>query len=246
MIMIKKMIIFAMVAMIGLEVMAQNAEESVTMVGQLTVPAYKITMDKDVKLVRSAVEARMRDAKLKTRNIEGYVASVEQIIPEIAPVPVNLYAKVEEQGKKKDRVTVVTMCVLTSDLTIDQTEMKKNLRNYLEGTPAYVMRYEASLNMQAEEKNLKQAEKAASVAVSELTGIDKSISSDQKKIKDKQAEIVKLQAKIKDLENEIKGLEQGLEKKGVKRMEAENKVNEKQRDVDARQSEVERYRELTK
>lgn len=242
--MVKKSIVLAILAMFAVNAMAQIAQEATVKVGMLTVPAYTLSIEKDVKMVQNGLNQYLKDAKLKTTKDQGYIAVVDQLIPEIASAPVNLYVKVEEQGKKKNRVAVVTMCAITADLTIDQNQMRDRTRTFLEGFGPYMVKYEAGLNMQAEKKNLKQAEKAAASAVAAVNSLDKNISNDQKRIEDKRAEIVKLQNKIKDLEKEIKDLESNIEKNTSKKADAERKVEDANENVNARQGEVERYRQI--
>lgn len=242
--MFKKSIIVALVVLFGLNVAAQNAQESVAQVGALKVPAYTMSFEQDAKLVQNAVNQRLKDSKLKTRNVEGYTAVIDQLVPEISTTPVNLYIKVEEQGKKKNRVAVVTVCAITTDLTIDQNTMRDNVRVYLEALAPYLFKYEANQNMQAEQKNLKQAEKVAASAAAAVADLEKDIASDQKKIKDKQEEIKKLQNKIKDLEKDIRDLQVNIEKTNGKKAAAERKAEEANEGVNAKQGEVERYRQM--
>ena len=240
--MIKKFFAAAIAMAMTFGLMAQSVQETVVTVGALTVPAYTMTLEKDAKLVEGAVKARLADAKLKVKNSEGYIAVLEQVVPELANVPVSLYAKVTEQGKKKNKVTIVTLCATSTDLTIDQNMLKDNVRTYLGGFAQYVDRYEASQNMAAQQAKLKKAETAAAAAASEVASYEKSIASSQKKIADKRKEIEKLNAKIKDCEKDIANLEKSIEKDRQKKAAAEQKVEEANGNVRAVEGEVERYR----
>ena len=242
--MVKRITIVALAVLFGLNVSAQAVQETVVQVGTLKVPAYTLTIEKDVKMVQNALNQRFKDEKLKTRSVDGYNAVIDQLVADISTTPINLYTKVEEQGKKKNRVTVVTMCAITTDLTIDQNTMRSNVRLYLEGMIPYLAKYEANQNMQTEQKNLKQAEKAAAAAVATVNDLEKDIASDQKKISDKKEEIQKLQNKIKDLEQDIRDLQARIEKNSGKKVDAERKVEEAQEGVNAKQGEVERYRQM--
>lgn len=240
--MIKKIVLAAVCVAMSMGVMAQSVQETVVTVGALTVPAYTMTIEKDAKLVEGAVKARLADAKLKTKNSEGYIAALEQVVPELATVPVSLYAKVTEQGKKKNKVTVITLCATSTDLTIDQNTLKDNVRTYLGGFAQYVDRYEASQNMAEQQERLKKAEKEAAAAAAAVTNLDKSIASSQKKIEDKRKDIEKLHAKIKDTEKEIADLEKSIEKDRSRKTDAEKRVEEADSNVRAVQAEVDRYR----
>ena len=240
----KKTIIITLAAMISLGLQAQGVMETVANVANLSVPAYSLTLDKDVKLVQNAMNQRLKDANLKTKNTEGYVAVIQQMVESISPATINLYTKVEEQGKKKDRVTVVTVCAVSNDLTADQNVLKNNVRTWLEEFKTYLNKYEARLQMEAEMENLKKAEKIQKNALSDLNSLEKSIASDKDKIESKKAEIEKLKKKIADCQDDIKGLQSNIEKNTSKKADAQKKVDEANRGVSAAQSEVEKYRRL--
>lgn len=243
--MIKKVFALAMVALFGANVMAQSVQEATVNVGALTVPAYILNTDKDVKLVQEAMKQRLKDMKLKTKSVEGYLAAPDVVIPEISTGTLTLYTKVEEQGKKKNKTTVVTVCVVSNDLTIDQSAMRGNVRSWLSDFVPYISKYEAGQNMEAEQANLKKAEKQADKAASAVAGLEKDIASAEKKIADKREEIKKYEQKIKDCEKDIAELEKSIGKMGDKKATAEKKAEEAQQNVNAVQGEVEKYRQMS-
>lgn len=242
--MMKKALSLAAAVLLTLGLAAQNIQETVAAIGEISVPACNVSMQKDVKLVKGAMEQYLKDARLKTKNLEGYVAALQQVVPTVSSETVSLYTKVEEQGKKKDRATVVTVAVIGNDLTIDQATLRDNAKAWLAGFVQYVARYEAQQQMSAEQQNLKKAEKAAASAASELAAIEKAIDNDHKKIADKKKEIEKLKEKIKDCEQDIKDLQSDIEKQTKKKGEAQQKVNETKQGVSNAEGEVERYRQM--
>ena len=242
----KKTVLFVVMAILSFSIRAQVVEESVATVGNLTVPASTLTIDKDIKLVQNAMEQYLKDLKLKTQKQEGYVMAINAFVETISISPINLYTKVEEQGKKKNRVTRITAAAVSTDLTIDQTTLRGNVKTWLSGFVDYLARYEAQQQMNAEKQNLKKAEKEQKAAIAASNAVDKSIANDQKKIADKQKEIKKLQQKIKDLERDIADLEKNIEKSGKKKEDAQRKVEEANQGVSNAQGEVERYREMAK
>lgn len=243
--MVKKVIALALAAFMGVNLMAQSVLETTAMVGEKTVTAYTISMQKDVKIVQEAMNQRLKDAKLKTKKSEGYIAALDQVFGEISQTSMSLYTKVEEQGKRKDKVAVVTVCAISNDLTISQSTINSNVRNFVQDFAQYVNKYEANQNMQAEQANLKKAEKAADKAAAVVMGLDKDITKAQKKIEDKRKEIEKLQQKIADCEKEIADLEKSIEKNTGKKADAEKKANDAQQNVRAAEGEVEKYRQLS-
>ena len=240
----KKAMIVAMAMFLSAGAFAQSVIETVATVGMMTLPAQQISLDKDVKLVQEAMRGRLKDAGLKVRNNEGWMAATEQVFAEVAQSPISFFAKVEEQGKKKNKVTVVTICAMPTDMTQNQAVLTGALRSFLEGFPQYIDRYQAQMNMAQEQDNLKKAEKAAASATAAVASIDKNIESLQGKIADKRKEIEKLKAKIKECEQDIVELEKKIEKEGGKKSEAEKKADAAGENVKAVQGEVDRYRQM--
>ena len=240
----KKAMIIAMALMLSAGAFAQSVIETVATVGMMTLPAQQISLDKDAKVVQDAMRARLREANLKVKNNEGWMAATEQVFAEVAQTPISFFAKVEEQGRKKNKITVVTICAIPTDLTQNQAVLTGALRSYLESFPRYIERFEAQQSMEQEQENLKKAEKAAASATAAVASIDKDITSLEGKIADKRQEIEKLKAKIRDCEKEIAELEKKIEKQGDKKVEAEKKVEAADENVKAAQGEVDRYRQM--
>lgn len=241
----KKVFAIVAAALISLSLAAQNVQEGSTMVGSLTVPAFTISIQKDAKMVQNAMNQRLKDAKLKTKNTEGYLAALEQVIEGISATPISLYTKVEEQGKKKDRITVVTVCAISSDLTIDQNVLKANVRSWLEGFIPYIDRFEALQQLEIQQENLKKAEKIQKNAASDVASLEKDIANDQKKITDKKKDIEDYKAKIKKCEQDIKDLESSIDKNTKKKAEAEKRLQEADKGVQEAQAEVDKYRSMS-
>lgn len=243
--MIKKVIVLALAAFIGTSLMAQTVQETTTMVGEKTVTAYTVSLQKDVKMVQEAMNQRLKDAKLKTKKSEGFIAALDQVFTDISQNSLSLYTKVEEQGKRKDKVTVVTVCAISNDLTISQSAINGNVRNFVQNFVQYINKYEAGQQMEAEQANLKKAEKAAGKAAAAVTDLENDITKAQKKIEDRRKDIEKYQQKIADCEKEIADLQKSIEKNSGKKAEAERKAEEANQNVKAVEGEVEKYRQMS-
>ncbi len=243
--MIKKVIVLALAAFIGTSLMAQTVQETTTMVGEKTVTAYTVSLQKDVKMVQEAMNQRLKDAKLKTKKSEGFIAALDQVFTDISQNSLSLYTKVEEQGKRKDKVTVVTVCAISNDLTISQSTINGNVHNFLQNFIQYINKYEAGQQMEAEQANLKKAEKAAGKAAAAVTDLENDITKAQKKIEDRRKDIEKYQQKIADCEKEIADLQKSIEKNTGKKAEAERKAEEANQNVKAVEGEVEKYRQMS-
>ena len=188
---------------------------------------------------------RLKDAKLKTKKSEGFIAALDQVFTDISQNSLSLYTKVEEQGKRKDKVTVVTVCAISNDLTISQSTINGNVHNFLQNFIQYINKYEAGQQMEAEQANLKKAEKAAGKAAAAVTDLENDITKAQKKIEDRRKDIEKYQQKIADCEKEIADLQKSIEKNSGKKAEAERKAEEANQNVKAVEGEVEKYRQMS-
>lgn len=242
----KKIFTFAVAALMTLSLAAQSVTESTLQVGGLTVPAATVTLQKDPKMVQDAMIQYLKDSKLKPqKDDQGYYMCANAFIEEIAINDINFYTLVVAQGKKKNREAVVSVCALSSNLAMnDPTTMRAGAMRWLSGFASYVDRYEANLNMQAQQGNLKKAEKEAAKAAKAVADIDKRIAKDQKKIADKEKDIKNYQQKIKDCEKDIKSLQADIDKAQGKRGEAEKKVDAANQNVNNVQGEVDRYRQM--
>ena len=222
---------------------AQGVQEITTQFGEFTVTAYTVTLKQDKDIVNNAVQQRLKDSELKTGKENGYIAVLNQTFTEIYAQPIDFYAKVDEQGKKKNRVTVVTFFAKSPNLTISQNELNLNVQRFAESFSRYVDNYEAKQNLAAEEKNLSKAQKEQSKAAAAVESIDKSIASDNEKIAKKQAEIEKLQKKIESLKNDIEKLNSSIEKKQDKKSDAQENLKKANDAVQSTENDVERYRQ---
>lgn len=240
----KRIFTFAVAALMTLGLAAQSVTESTLQVGGLTVPAATVTLQKDPKMVQDAMIQYLKDAKLKPqKDDQGYYVCANAFIEEIAINDINFYTLV---SKKKKKEAVVSVCALSSNLAMnDPSAMRAGALRWLQGFASYVDRYEAGLNMKAEQGNLKKAEKEAAKAAAGVAAIDKKIAKKQQKIADLNNDIKKHQQKIKDCEKEIKELQADIEKAQGKRGEAEKKVDAANQNVQGVQNEVDRYRQMS-
>ena len=236
----KKVFSLALAVLMTLGLAAQSVNESVAAIGDLSVPACNISLQKDVKVVKAAMDQYLKENGLKVKSQQGYQAALNQVIPTISQGEISLYTKVEKQKKN----ALVTVAVIGNDLTIDQSDLRDNAKSWLNGFVQYIARYEASQSMNAEQKNLDKANKEAAKASKNLAAIEKAIANDQKKIESKKADNAKLKEKIQKNEQEIKNLQADIEKQNKKKADAQDKVKAANQNVNEVQGEVDRYRQM--
>lgn len=243
--MIKKLIALALAAFVGTSLVAQEVQETTVMVGEKTVTAYTVSLQKDAEMVEDAMHQRLKEAKLKTKKTEGYYAALDQVFEEISQTSMSLYTKIEEKGRGKNKEAIVTVCAISNDLTNPQTTINNSVRNFVQNFVQYVNRYEASKNLLTEQDNMKKAQKAAEKAAEAVADLESDITKAQKKIEDRRKDIKKYQQKIADCEKEIADLEKSIEKSKDKKADAEKKSKEAQQALKAVETEVEKYRQMS-
>ncbi len=238
--MIKKLILLTLSFLMLAGLQAQNIQDSVIKIGVQAANGFVATVPQDVKVVQNTLNQKLNDAKLKTTKSEGYIACLEQVVPEIATVPINLYVKIDEQGRRSEKVTVITICAMPMNVSDHISE--SYVRRYLEEIIKQAGREEALEMLAQEEKNLKKAQKDYKSANSDLEKMDKNINSDQNKIASNQKDIEKMQSKINDLEEKNKKLESNVTKNNEKKAELEKRTSELQSTIQELEKKIETYR----
>ena len=137
----------------------------------------------------------------------------------------------------------MTVCVIPTDLTADREVMQGNLRAFLQNLVQYVNRFEAKNNMEAEQDNLKKAQKKQASAVGAVEKLDKNIAKNKEKIAGKRKDIEKYKEKIKECEEDIKKLEADIAKDQDKKSDAQKTVEQANENVKSAEGEVEKYRQ---
>lgn len=227
--------------MLFMGVKAQYVQNTNVQIGSLNAPAFKVDIAQDAKQVQRAMDKRLKEAGLKTKKSEGFIAALEQLFSEISVDPINLYTKVEKDGKN----AVVTVCVIPTNLSGDNSSLQNNTRNFLDGFVKYAKKIEAQENMEEEMDNLKKAKKKQESAASDVAKIEKAIKECKEDIADKQKDIEKYRNKISECENDIKKLQDEISKNQQKKSDAEKKLNEAKSKVSEVEKEVEKYRGLS-
>lgn len=226
-------------------VSAQTVRDTVAKVGVVSTQAYTVSVDRDVELVEGAVKKRLKDAGLKVKTTEGYVASLEQVFSDLSSEVVNLYFKVEEKGRRNNKVSVITAFAIYANLNTDPVALNENVKVLLVDFLNYIDKYEAYTIMVAKQELLKKAEKVWSQAVSTKTSIEKSIASDKQKIESKQKDIESLRQKIAECEKSIGEYRANIDDNNKKLSEANRHVSEAEAEARNIEAEVEKYRQLS-
>lgn len=245
--MIKKVLSLAMATLLFVGLKAQSVETVQVKIGDGAERAYQVAINHNGELTQNALKHCLeKEGKLKSKKKDGFIAYLNQTYNRLCSSAINLYTKVEEQGKKADKTALVTMCAKPMDLTVDVNVVNSAVIQFLEEFSLYVDKYEAYEKMEIEQENLKKAQKVQEKAVSEKEKIEKNIKKDEEKISDKKKDIEKYKEKIKDCEKDIKDLENEIAKNKEKKTNAEKAVQEANDNVKAVEAEVKKYEALSK
>ena len=237
----KRLIIFVLTAVMAVNLMAQEVQETTANIGNLTVPAYSMTLQKDKKVVQDALEQRLKEAKIKLKRSEGYEASLGKVFTDIAPTPVNFYTKVEGNSNQ----ATITVCAISTDLSASQSTINANVVTFMKNLAAYTEKREAQALLELSLSTLKKAEKEQKSANSDLAKLEKTTQKDRDEIASRQKDIEKYRKEIEKAEKEIKELNAKVEKNtGNKLDEARKRVDEANKMVETAKNDVEKYRQL--
>ena len=237
----KKISVLTITALMAAAVNAQDVKEVTVTIGNLKVPAYTMTIQKDKKMVQNAMDLLLKESKLKTKKADGFEACLDKVIEEIAPTPINFYTKVEGNGKS----ATVTVCAISTDLSANQQNINSKVVKFLNGFAQYVNKYEASLQLEEAQKLLKKAEKEQKNALDDLEKLQKNVKKDQEKIADLQKDIAKWNKNIKEAEKDIKELNNKIDKATDGKLpSAQKRVQEAEQAVNDAKAVVEKYQQL--
>ncbi len=237
----KKILALTLIALMAVNLNAQEIKETTVTIGNLNVPAYTMTIEKDKKMVQDAMEQRLKDAKLKTKKTDGYEASLGKVFEEIASTPINFYTKVEGNS----RSATVTVCAISTDLSANQQGINANVATFLKNYARYIEKLEAAKHLEEAQNVLKKAEKEQKNAVSDLEKMEKNVKKDQEKIADLQKDVAKWKKDIADAEKNIKELKDKIEKATDGKLpDAQKRVQEAEKAVNEARVVVEKYQQL--
>ena len=237
----KKLFVLAITALMVLNLTAQEVRETTVSIGNLNVPAYTLTLQKDKKMVQKALDQRLKDAKLKTKKTDGFEASLGAVFYDIAPTAINFYTKVEGNSKS----TTLTVAAISTDLSANQQTVNANVVAFLRGFDLYVAKREAAEQLEDAKDALKKAEKEQKNAAADLAKLEKATEKDRAKVTDLQKDIEKWQKNITKAEKDIKELNEKIEKATDGKLpDAQKRVQEAEKAVNEAKAVVEKYQRL--
>lgn len=236
----KKIIALAVVTFMTISLFAQEIKETNVTLNNLNFPAYTLSLQKDKKMVQEYLERRLKEAKLKTKKEDGFETSWGVVFSEIAPTPINFHYKVEGNSKS----ATVTVFAISTDLSINQSNINQGVFNFLKNFTQYVNKAEAADKLEDAESVLKKAVKTQASAAADIAKLEKSTEKNRSKIADLQKDIEKWKKNIAEAEKDIKELNADIEKRTKGKLtDAQKRLQEADKAVGEAQAVVERLRQ---
>ncbi|MBQ9473945.1 MAG: hypothetical protein IJU81_06010 [Bacteroidales bacterium] len=235
---------------------AQTIQDVKAIYSGMEMPACRISLQSDKATVSDVLAQRLNEAMLQTTSSEGYTVAFNQSFAAIYDMPVDFFAKVEEQGKKSNKVVVLTVFARCGDHNANQEVINANVRSFVGSFPDYVARYEAKQNMAKEQQNLAKAQKQQAKAAAAAASVDKdiakqqakidkqdqAIAKQQEKIEKQQAKLSQMKDKAEQMQRKREQLANSLDKTQARKTEADEKLRSADEKVRASEAEVDNFR----
>lgn len=200
----KKIVLTAFAMLFAFSVLnAQQVQEQQVPYEKGTASGYAITTNYSAEIMNGAIQQKwVKDAGMKVAKYDGYQYFAAQQFPEISTQNLDVYVKAEESGKKKNKVTTVTMLVSTGNNNFissgTDAQTAANIKKVLTDLVAYAATF-------AVEQNIAQNDAAIAKLQKEQQKLEKSKEKKQKELND-------IEKKISDNKKEIDKLKQANNK----------------------------------
>lgn len=240
--MIKKFSLFMLSFVLFASLYAQTIQETEVRIGDQNVPGFIATVSQDYKTVQEALKQKLKAAKVKTSTSDSYTAVLGQIVNEIASVPINMYIRIDNISRRSENSTSITICAMTMNIADKVPDLNNNVSRFLDDIVKQARRAEASVQLAADEKNLKKAQDNHNDATAELEKLNKTVQKNQDKIVSNQKEIEKLKSRLKDLENENASLQNSIDKAADTQQKLKKNIEETVNALKEAQDKVDKQR----
>ena len=166
--------------------------------------ALEVPSGMDIKTVQGALQNRFEQvAKLKGSNSGGFRAYLAQPFPEFGMLNYDIYTKVAEVGKKKDKKTVVYLLVSKGNMNFANSttdpEIVTGMKTFLTDFVNFIKEYDTSLKIAEQEKLIAKLEKEEKSLISDKEKLQKQLSGKETDITKKQEELQKAKEVLKSL-----------------------------------------------
>lgn len=189
---------------------AQNAHEEMISIDKKSVPGFSVTFpDMTVEAVEAALIKKMeKQVGLKASKFSGYIAYLNQSVPDLGPLYYDIYAKVASVGKKDNQATVLYFFVSKGNLnpvtSASEPEVYNNIIKFLDNFVPYAKINDAQNLDIILNNQLNKMEKENKSLLSEQKKLQNKLEDLNKKIADNEALINKTKNDIENNQIQLK------------------------------------------
>jgi len=189
---------------------AQNAHEEMITIEKKSVPGFSVTFpDMTVEAVQAALIQKMeKQVGLKASKFSGYIAYLNQSVPDLGPLFYDIYAKVATVGKKDNKATILYFFVSKGNLnpvtSATDPEVYNNIVKFLDNFVPYAKINNAQNQEIILNNQLDKMEKEKKSLLSEQKKLQGKLDDVNKKIGENEAAIKKIKSDIENNKNQLK------------------------------------------
>ena len=207
----KKLFVLIMIACcFSVSLTAQRAQEEMITIDKQNLPGFSITFpDMSVEAVEAALIQKMeKQIGLKSSKFSGFVAYLNQPVPEFGTLNYDIYTKVSEIGKKGNKATVLYLFVAKGNLipvtSVAEPEVFNNIIKFLDDFVLFAKINDTQNQVITFNKQLEKMEKEQKSLISEKKKLQGELEDVSKKIDENDATIKRIKTDIENTQNQLK------------------------------------------
>ena len=189
---------------------AQRAQEEMITIDKQSLPGFSITFPgMSVEAVEAALIQKMENQiGLKGSKFSGFIAYLNQSVPEFGLLNYDIYAKVSEVGKRGNKATVLHFFVSKGNLnpvtSVAEPEVFNNIIKFLDDFVLFAKINDAQNQAITFNNQLKKMEKEQKSLISEQKKFQGKLDDVSKKIDENDAAMKKIKTDIENTKNQLK------------------------------------------
>lgn len=212
----KKFFVLIAVFCAGSALFAQKVQESIIDFGKQQVAGYLVNVPSaTIELVDCTFKEKMEKGfNLKSSKENGFRAYINQNMPLFGTENYDIYYKVSEFGKKKNKMTQLSLIVCSGNMNAitsqNNPETAEKIKNFLSDLEKYVQDYSNQQEISSLEEQLKKLGSEKSSLEKEQEKNEKQITKLQKAQENIKKELEKNSSETKKVEEQIGKLKKNI------------------------------------
>lgn len=201
----KQCILFAMALVAAFTARAQAREDRLE-IAEASRAVLSIELNFSSKTVGDALDQKLKDSGVKTKSSKGLTLAEGARFLEISPENLDYYFKVESGKDKSKSVVYVGFSKGYTNFITPESDAKtwETAKAFLNNLVNYVDQYQLGLDIIAQDKVVKEAEKAVEKSIKEGEELAKKLEENKKDQETKKADLEKNKATLATLQSKKK------------------------------------------